>query len=92
MKKLLLIALIIGCSNDDIWTIKKREFKKMDSYNYSEYISGELDSNEQISKPVQEIVQTSEKPLMENKRENPPDSFLSRAWAEIKSFLRNLFK
>lgn len=91
IKLVIVLLLFNSCSNDDKWTIKKREFKKTESYNYSEYISGELDSTDQISKHDQVKVQPSEKPIVESESEKKSDSFLSRAWAGIKSFFKKLF-
>ena len=50
MKKLIFFVLIsililqLGCNNQDKWKAVPLNIKKQESYNYSEMISGELDS------------------------------------------------
>ena len=50
MKKLIFLVLIsililqLGCKNQDKWKALPLNIKKQESYNYSEKISGELDS------------------------------------------------
>ena len=52
MKKLILLVLIsflilqLGCKNQDKWKAVPLKLKKQESYNYSEMISGELDSTQ----------------------------------------------
>ena len=52
MKKLLFFVLIsililqLGCNNQDKWKAVPLNIKKQESYNYSEMISGELDSTQ----------------------------------------------
>ena len=63
MKKLLFFVLIsililqLGCNNQDKWKAVPLNIKKQESYNYSEMISGELDSTqkselEQVKKNI----------------------------------------
>ena len=50
MKKIIFLVLIsililqLGCKNQDKWKAAPLKIKKQESYNYSEMISGELDS------------------------------------------------
>ena len=50
MKKIIFLVLIsililqLGCKNQDKWKAVPLKIKKQESYNYSEMISGELDS------------------------------------------------
>tara|TARA_B100000029_G_scaffold503657_1_gene580986 strand:- start:1413 stop:1754 length:342 start_codon:yes stop_codon:yes gene_type:complete len=40
------LVLLINCSNQDKWAPKPLNLNKQESYNYSEMISGKLDSNQ----------------------------------------------
>ena len=47
---LIIVFLILtGCTNQDKWNIKQEEFEKTESFNYSEYVSGELDSTDKAN-------------------------------------------
>ena len=52
MKRLIFLVLIsililqLGCKNQDKWKAVPFKLKKQESYNYSEMISGELDSTQ----------------------------------------------
>ena len=54
MKKIIFLVLIsililqLGCKNQDKWKAAPFTLKKQESYNYSEMISGELDSTQKF--------------------------------------------
>ena len=90
--------IFLSCETQDKWTIKKQEFDKTESYNYSEYISGELDSIskshlEGSKQALQQQNRLKSKPkLKKNSEKNNPEnpqkpSILKKIWRSISDLM-----
>ena len=93
MKKLLLLVLIsililqLGCENQDKWKAVPFKLKKQESYNYSEMISGELDSTqkselEEVRKNISKENNDLSKQLDEL-RDDTKSTLLKTIWESI---------
>ena len=83
MRKLLLITIILifGCDNKDKWKAVPLKINKQESYNYSELISGELDSSkkddlEEVRKNISKNNKDLSKQLQEH-RTKTKSNFIS---------------
>ena len=91
LKAILLIIIFFqyNCDNKDKWKALPLKITKYESYNYSEMISGELDSS---AKNELEVVKkiTSNKIKEESKKNNEKIS-LSQKFKNIINWLKNFF-
>ena len=92
MKKLIFFILIsililqLGCKNQDKWKAVPLKLKKQESYNYSEMISGELDSTQKSElEEVKRITtrQMDDNPAQLNKNESNNTSSTDTIWHGI---------
>ena len=90
-----------GCSNKDKWKAVPLKIIKQESFNYSEMISGELDSTEKADleaakeKTAQEIKNNSEQISEKSAKSNSKEvSLINKVWQGIKNIYNwfiNLF-
>ena len=79
--------VLMNCDGNSRWDLKKREFDHTKSYNYSEYVSGELDST------YKEALLNQQKTIVLEKkhitpREGNNQSIFKKLWSGVK----NLYK
>ena len=99
---LLSLFIFFSCGTEDKWTIKKREFDRTESYNYSEYVSGELDSTEksQLEGSKQALKQQQKLKTIPNnkkvydsssKKTSPPKpNIFDKVWNTISDFIDSI--
>ena len=87
-----------GCSDQDKWKAVPLKIKKQESFNYSEMISGELDSTakaelEKVRKNISEENNDLSKQLDENRSENTSHFFktILESMKNIYNWFINLF-
>ncbi len=97
----LTFLFLFSCETQDKWSIKKREFDRTESYNYSEYVSGELDSTtkSQLEQRKQSLQQEQarqtpqEKKISKKTPKKPPPSkpsLIDRIWKSISDFIDSI--
>ncbi len=71
---ILSLFIFFSCEKEDKWTIKKREFDRTESFNYSEYVSGELDSTakSQLEQSKQSLRKHQQSNTTHNEKKAPP--------------------
>ena len=81
----------LGCNNKDIWQVKNTDFDKKPSYNYSEYISGELDSLGKIAleQSKEDLMEKKETSSNENQKR---DSKNSSFFESIRTSIKEIYK
>ena len=64
-----------GCNNQDKWKAVPLKIKKQESFNYSEMISGDLDSTAKVElEEVKKIVYQEKKDALKHIEESQPES------------------
>ena len=86
---IIIFLLQSGCNNRDKWKAVPLTIKKQESYNYSEMISGDLDSTakvelEQVKKNISEENKNLSKHLDEL-RDESKSNFFDSIWKSIKN-------
>ena len=82
------VLFIFSCNTQNKWNLKQREFEKEESFNYSEYISGELDSTAKTElEQSREIVQQKPKNLPTQKSKEL--SIFQKVWKGIKDLYQD---
>ena len=79
--------MIMGCGNQDKWKAVPLKIKKQESYNYSEIISGNLDSTAKSElEEVRKNVSKENKDLskyLDELRNNTKSNFFKTIWKSI---------
>tara|TARA_B100000945_G_C20382609_1_gene598045 strand:- start:1212 stop:1553 length:342 start_codon:yes stop_codon:yes gene_type:complete len=92
----LLFALLlpINCSNQDKWAPKPLKLKKQESYNYSEMISGKLDSNQknQLEKYKTSVVKNELSDSMVSKQPTESISPIEKNIDRIQNVVKYIVK
>ncbi|MDP6936995.1 MAG: hypothetical protein QGF36_06150 [Candidatus Marinimicrobia bacterium] len=101
-KWIIITFLFLSCESRDKWTIKKQEYDRTESYNYSEYVSGELDSTEksQLEGSKQALKQQQKLKTIPNnkkvydsssKKTSPPKpNIFDKVWNTISDFIDSI--
>ncbi|MDP6570627.1 MAG: hypothetical protein QGF57_05240 [Candidatus Marinimicrobia bacterium] len=96
------LLILLSCESQDKWTIKKQEYDRTESYNYSEYVSGELDSTEksQLEGSKQALKQQQKLKTIPNnkkvydsssKKTSPPKpNIFDKVWNTISDFIDSI--
>ena len=98
MKKSLTLNLIVysiisfvlmNCDGNSRWDLKEREFDHAESYNYSEYVSGELDSTYKEALLKQQKTIVLEKKHITPREENN-QSIFKKLWSGVKNLYKRI--
>ena len=84
-----IFILQIGCKNQDKWKAVPLKIKKQESYNYSEMISGELDSTQKSElEQVRKNISKGNKDLkqqIDERRDKSKSNFFQTIWESTKN-------
>ena len=87
-----ILLFLAGCNNQDKWKAVPLNIKKQESFNYSEMISGELDSTEKDDleavkeKTTQEMESNTKRNSDSSSKSNSKEtSLINKVWHRIKN-------
>ena len=88
---IVILLILTGCNSQDKWNIKQDEFEKTESFNYSEYVSGELDSTDKANLEQRKKNKFKEKEKIPEKTADKPSKSTS-IFESIWGGINNLYK
>ena len=75
--------VLMNCNGNSRWDLKQREFDHAESYNYSEYVSGELDSTYKEALAQRQKTIAQEKKHIPSQESNDQSKF-EKMWSSVR--------